>query len=80
MEKMPSLHGKTSASLRALKSHVNAGCRQLDCAQILAEGSGTGAYRIHEINRALGALRAVVMAVAKEFDIPWHLLEKKAKT
>jgi hypothetical protein len=36
MQQLPFLRGRTSASLRNLKSHVNAGCRQLDCAQILA--------------------------------------------
>jgi hypothetical protein len=79
MEKIPFLKGRTSASLRSLKSHVNAGCRQLDCAQILAEGSGAGDYRIHEINRDLGELRPVVIAIAKEFGIQWHLLERKAR-
>jgi hypothetical protein len=77
MEKIPFLKGRTSASLRSLKSHVNAGCRQLDCAQILAQGSGSGDYRIHEINRDLGELRPVVIAVAKEFEIQWHLLERE---
>ncbi len=78
MENVPFLRGRSSASLRALKSHVNAGCKALDCAPLLAEGSGTGDFRIHEINPALGALRTVVMQEAKEFDIPWHLLERPA--
>jgi hypothetical protein len=47
MEKISFLKGRTSASPRSLKSHINAGCRQLDCAQILADGSGAGDYRIH---------------------------------
>ena len=76
MGKLPFLKGKTSASLRALKSHVNAGCRQLDSAQILAEGSGSGDYRIHEINRKLGELREVAIEVSRGFEIPWHLLER----
>jgi hypothetical protein len=76
MEQLPFLKGKTSASLRALKSHVNAGCKQLDRAQILAEGSGSGDYRIHEINRALGGLRDVVIEVSRGFEVPWHLLER----
>jgi hypothetical protein len=81
MEQIPFLKGRSSASLRSLKSHINAGCRQLDCGQILAEGSGSGDYRIHEINRNLGELRAVVIGIAKDFDIPWHLLERStAKT
>jgi hypothetical protein len=76
MENLPFLGGRSSASLRALKSHVNAGCKALDCAPLLAEGSGTGDFRIHEINPALGALRTVVIQEAKAFDIPWHLLER----
>jgi hypothetical protein len=75
MKELPLLEGKSGA-LRRLKSHVNEGCRQLDCAQILAEGYGSGPNRIHEINRNLGELRAVVIAVAKEFEIDWHLLER----
>ena len=58
-------------------SNVNAGCRQLDWAQILAEGSGPGDYRIHEINLNLGDLRPVVMEMAKKFEIQWHLLERE---
>jgi len=77
MEQLPFLKGKSSASLRSLKSHVNAGCRQLDCAQILAEGCGSGDYRIHEINRNLGNLRPLVIEIAKQFEIPWHLLERE---
>jgi hypothetical protein len=78
MQQLPFLKGRTSASLRSLKSHVNAGCRQLDCAEILAEGSGSGDYRIHEINPNLGNLRPVVIEIAKQFEIQWHLLEKGA--
>ena len=77
MEKIPFLKGRTSASLRSVKSHVNAGCRQLDCAQVLAQGSGSGDYRIHEINRDLGELRPVVISIAKGFEIQWHLLERE---
>ena len=76
MQQLPFLQGR-SASLRNLKSHVNAGCKQLDCAQILAEGSGSGDYRIHEINRNLNDLRPVVIEIAKTFEIPWHLLERE---
>ena len=76
MQGLPFLKGRNSASLRSLKSHVNAGCRQLDCAQILAEGSGAGDYRIHEINRNLGDLRQVVMETARKFEIQWHFLER----
>ena len=78
MQQLPFLKGRTSGSLRSLKSHVNAGCKQLDCAHILSEGSGSGDYRIHEINRNLGELRRVVVEIAKQFEIPWHLLEKGA--
>ena len=77
MAKLPFLQGKTSASLRSLKSHVNAGCKQLDCAPLLAEGNGQGDWRIHEINRDLGNLRDVVIEEAKKFSIPWHLLERE---
>lgn len=77
MQQLPFLQGKSSASLRSLKSHVNAGCKQLDCAQILAEGSGSGDYRIHEINRNLADLRPLVIEIAKAFEIPWHLLERE---
>ena len=76
MDKLPFLKGKTSASLRAAKAHVNGGCKQLDCAALLAEGSGSGDYRIHEINPNLGELREVVIKIATEFEIPWHLLER----
>ena len=76
MQGLPFLKGKSSASLRSLKSHVNAGCRQLDCAQILSEGSGSGDYRVHEINRNLGDLRPVVIAIAREFQIEWQLLDR----
>ena len=76
MEKLPFLKDRTSASLRALKSHVNAGCRQLDSAQILAEGEGSGDHRIHEINRKLGELREVAIEVSRGFDVQEHLLER----
>jgi len=76
MEKLPFLRGLSSASLRALKSHVNAGCKALDCAPLLAEGSGAGDFRIHQINPALGALRGVVIDVGRTFEVAWHLLER----
>ena len=76
MQKLPFLNGKTSGSLRSLKAHVNEGCKQLDCAPILAEGSGSGDYRIHEINPSLGDLRKNIIEIARAFDIPWHLLER----
>jgi hypothetical protein len=76
MDKLPFLQGRSSASLRALKSHVNAGCKALDCAPILAEGSGSGDFRVHEINPGLGGLRAIVIEEAKRFEIPWHLLDR----
>jgi hypothetical protein len=79
MQKMPTLRGKTSASLRSLKAHVNAGCKALDCAQILAEGNGSGSARIHEINARLGSLREVVIEVACKFDVDWRLLEPAAE-
>ena len=72
---LPMLRGKTSASLRALKSHVNAQCKQLDRAPLLSEGNGSGAARRHEINSMLGTLRDVVISVARSFEIDWRLLE-----
>lgn len=78
MDKLPFLRGRSSASLRALKSHVNAGCKALDCAPLLAEGSGAGDFRVHEINPALGTLRTVVIEEASRFDIQWHLMERPA--
>jgi hypothetical protein len=78
MQGLPFLKGKSSASLGRLKSQINAGCRQLDCAQILSEGSGSGDYRIHEINRNLGELRPVVIAIARQFEIAWQLLDREA--
>jgi len=77
MQGLPFLKGRTSLSLGRLKSGVNAGCRQLDCAPILAEGTGSGDYRIHEINRGLGDLRSVVIAIAQQFEIQWHLLDRE---
>lgn len=77
MQGLPFLKGKSSASLRSLKSHINAGCRQLDCAQILSEGSGSGDHRIHEINCNLGDLRPVVIAIARQFEIEWQLLDRE---
>lgn len=77
MQQLPFLRGRSSASLRSLKSHVNAGCKTLDCAQILADGAGSGDYRIHKINRDLGDLRYLVIEIAKKFEIPWHLLERE---
>jgi hypothetical protein len=78
MDKLPFLKGRKSRSLGSLKSHINGGCKQRDCAQILSDGSGSGDYRIHEINRNLGSrLRALVLDVAKQFEIQWHLLERR---
>jgi hypothetical protein len=77
MRELPFLKGRSSASLRSLKSHVNAGCRQLDSAQILAEGSGSGDNRVHEINRTVGDLRPLILETAKKFEIQWHLLERE---
>jgi len=76
MEKLPFLKGRSSRSLTSLKSHLNAGCRQLDCAQILSEGTGLGDYRVHQINPGLGELRQIVIEIAWKFEIQWHLLEK----
>lgn len=77
MQGLPFLKGRSSLSLGRLKSAVNAGCRQLDCAPILAEGTGSGDHRIHEINRGLGDLRSVVITIARECEIEWHLLERE---
>jgi hypothetical protein len=76
METLPFLRGRTSASLRALKAHINAGCKQLDHSPILSEGSGSGDYRVHEINRDLGELRKLVIEIPQGFVIDWHLLER----
>jgi len=70
MAAIPSLRGKTSASLRALKSHVNAACKGHGRAPILSVGSGTGDSRVHEINPQLGPLRQVVIDAAQAFSIP----------
>jgi hypothetical protein len=73
MEQLPFLRGKSSRSLGGIKSHINAGCKQRDCAPILSEGSGSGDRRLHEINRELGELRGVVVEVSRQFEIPWYL-------
>lgn len=72
---LPMLRGQSSSSLRALKSHVNQQCKQLDRAPLLSEGKGSGAARRHEINPLLGRLRDVVISVARSFEIDWRLLE-----
>lgn len=74
MEALPSLRGRTSRALGALKAHINAGCKQLNCAPILSEGVGARDRRVHEINRGLGDLRAVVVEVSQAFEIRWGLL------
>jgi hypothetical protein len=60
-------------SLGGLKSHINAGCKQLDCAPVLSEGSGSGDRRLHEINRDLRELRGIVIEVSRQFEIPREL-------
>ena len=75
MLRLPMLRGKTSASLRALKAHVNAECKQLDRAPLLSEGNGSGASRRHEFNPMLGALRDLVIAAARSFKVDWQLLD-----
>ena len=75
MRSIPFLRGKTSASLRSLKSHINAACKGRGKAPILAVGAGTGNNRVHEIGPRLGHLRRVVIEVASEFGIPAYLLE-----
>lgn len=75
MLQLPMLRGKTSASLRALKAHVNGECKQLDRAPLLSEGSGSGPSRRHEINPMLGALRGLVIAMARSFEVDWQLLD-----
>ena len=75
MLRLPMLRGKTSASLRALKAHVNAECKQLDRAPLLSEGNGSGPSRRHEINPMLGALRELVIAAARSFEVDWQLLD-----
>jgi hypothetical protein len=51
MQRLPMLRGRSSASLRSLKAHVNAACKQLDRAALLSDGSGAGASRRHELIR-----------------------------
>jgi hypothetical protein len=75
MVRLPMLRRKTSASLRALKAHINRQCKQKDRAPLLSEGTGPDAFRRHEINPALGPLRDVVIAVAQRFEVDWRLLE-----
>jgi hypothetical protein len=75
MLRLPMLRGKTGASLRALKAHVNAECKQLDRAPLLSEGNGSGASRRHEINPTLGALRDLAIAAARSFEVDWQLLD-----
>jgi hypothetical protein len=75
MARLPMLRGKTGASLRALKAHINRQCKQLDRAPLLLEGNGAGPSSRHEINPMLGPLRAVVIAAAKLFEVDWQLLE-----
>jgi hypothetical protein len=70
MEQLPFLTGRSSRSLGGLKAHINAGCKQLDCAPVLSEGSGSGDRRLHEINRDLGELRGVVIEASRDFKIP----------
>lgn len=74
MSGLSALRGKTSSSLRALKSHVNAACKGHGNAPILAEGSGHGDRRLHQINPQLGALRDVVLEEADKFIVPAALL------
>jgi hypothetical protein len=47
----------------------------MDRAPILAEGAGSGAPRIHEIDRRLGPLRSLVIDIGRKLDIDWSLLE-----
>jgi hypothetical protein len=74
MEALPFLNGRTSRALGALKAHINAGCKHLNCAPILSEGAGSGDRRVHEINRDLGDLRELVIKVSQAFEIRWGLL------
>jgi len=60
--------------LQRLKSVINAACRDHNRARILSWGSGSGDQRLHELNPSLGALRDVVIAVAKSYEIKAHLL------
>lgn len=73
MSNIPALRGK-SASLGALKSHVNAACKGQGKAPILSVGTGAGDQRVHEINPQLGPLRQVVIEEACAFSIPEGLL------
>ena len=75
MLRLPMLRGKTSASLGALKAHVNAECRQFDRTPLLSVGTGSGSSRRHEINPALGDLRELVITTAHSFEVDWQLLD-----
>jgi hypothetical protein len=70
IREIPFLKGRNSASLRSLKSHINAQCKGRGKGPILAVGTGSGDNRVHEINSELGDLRQVVIDEAKAFVIP----------
>jgi len=69
MRALPYLEGKSGA-LRALKNHINTACKGYNRMPILSEGVGSGDYRVHEINPALGPLRKVTIEIAKTFSLP----------
>jgi hypothetical protein len=69
MRALPYLEGKSGA-LRALKNHINTACKGYNRMPILSEGVGSGDYRVHEINPALGPLRKVAIEIAKTFSLP----------
>lgn len=72
--KLPFLDGSPDA-LRTLKRGISKACKCLARVPLLSPGSGAGDSRSHEINRKLGPLRDVVIAVAKGFQIPAGLLK-----
>jgi hypothetical protein len=76
--RLPMLRGKTGASLRSLKAHVNRQCKHCDCAPLLSKGEGKGASSRHEINPMLGSLRDIVIESARRFEVNWELLEPQA--
>jgi hypothetical protein len=76
MQSIPFLKGKTSASLRSLKAHINASCKGSGKAPILSDGTGSGDQRIHEINPRLGQLRQIVLEEATAFVIPEGMFEE----
>jgi hypothetical protein len=71
--KLPFL-GSSPDALSALKTRISKACRGRGKAPLLPPGSGSGDNRRHEVNSQLGPLHDVIIAVAKDFQIPAGLL------